>query len=57
VVAWRPGGAAGGDVGDQVGADASGGHGGAEAAAELGQGRRLAVELAGQDRAARRVSR
>jgi hypothetical protein len=50
VVAGWAGDLCGGDVGDQVGADSGGGQGDAQAAAELGQGGRLAVELAGQDR-------
>ena len=48
VISGWAGDPAGGDVGDQVGPGSGPGEGGAETTAELGQGRRLAVELAGQ---------
>src|SRR5829696_4546195 len=55
VVAGWAGDPAGGDVGDQVGPGPGRGQGGAETTAELGQGGRLAVELAGQHGGAERV--
>ena len=48
MVAWQAAGVARGDPGDQVGAGAGGAHGGAQAAAEDGQGRRLRPQLAGE---------
>ena len=56
VVPGRAGDPAGGDVGDQVGPGPGDGQGGAEATAELVQGGRLAVELAGQHRRAEGVA-